>query len=314
MRTDDGSCQARGGSAVGTIGGKLYVLGGEGGYSNCGKGGTFSSAVVFDPESNSWSVATNMSTPRMNLAAGVVEGKLYAVGGFSSENKSALSSMEIYDPSTNSWSAGAPMKDARGKHAAGVLNNKLYVMGGTTSFADPISGMVKSVEVYDPANGAWAACSNIDSPRYGLAVVAAFNGLLYALGGNGDISEPGHSSYASAYDPIADDWQMNANMPSIREGVGAGVLNGKIYVFGGSLFDGSSWHTTSKVEVYDPFIDSWSTAPDMGVARWFMGAGQTDERIYVFGGYGTLQGGKNTYLKSVEAYRNNSQQQQSVTY
>ena len=37
---------------------------------------------VYDPTANTWAAVAPMPTARANLAAGVVDGKLYAVGGY----------------------------------------------------------------------------------------------------------------------------------------------------------------------------------------------------------------------------------------
>jgi len=44
----------------------------------------------------------------------VLDGKLYAVGGFNDDDQ-FLSSVERYDPVTNAWEAVAPMATARVK-------------------------------------------------------------------------------------------------------------------------------------------------------------------------------------------------------
>jgi N-acetylneuraminic acid mutarotase len=72
-----------------------------------------------------------MPTPRSSLAVGVVDGRLYAVGGW--EGGPSLT-VEAYDPATDSWMAKTPMSAARTALGAGVvtsgLHPKLYAVGG----------------------------------------------------------------------------------------------------------------------------------------------------------------------------------------
>ena len=84
------------------------------------------------------------------------------------------------------------------------------------------------------------------TPRSGLAVAAASNGKLYAIGGSGAggsksdwPSSPAWPEWAVAtveeYDAAADTWSRRRDMVHPRAyaaAVGAG--NGKIYVIGGS--------------------------------------------------------------------------------
>ncbi|HEY5096267.1 MAG TPA: kelch repeat-containing protein [Candidatus Eremiobacteraceae bacterium] len=59
--------------------------------------------------------------------SGVINGRLYAVGG---DSKGYLNSVEAYDPETNNWIAKASMPTARDGLAAGVVNGTLYAVGG----------------------------------------------------------------------------------------------------------------------------------------------------------------------------------------
>lgn len=58
---------------------KLYVVGGsDGTQSLC-------TTEVFDFETNSWSPGPSMTCCRANISVTVIDGKLFAVGGFSGE-------------------------------------------------------------------------------------------------------------------------------------------------------------------------------------------------------------------------------------
>ena len=41
------------------------------------------STEIYDPETNAWSTGPSMTSCRANVGAAVVEGRLYAIGGFS---------------------------------------------------------------------------------------------------------------------------------------------------------------------------------------------------------------------------------------
>src|SRR5215216_631154 len=62
---------------------------------------------------NSWTTKAAMPTARAHLAAGVVNGVLYAVGGTPSVAESSLATVEGYTPSSNSWATKAPLPAAR---------------------------------------------------------------------------------------------------------------------------------------------------------------------------------------------------------
>ncbi len=79
-------------------------------------------------QGGTWTTKAPMPTPRYAPAAGVVNGILYAVGGFRGGGD-VLSTVEAYDPATNTWTTKAPMPTPRGGLAAGVVSGILYLGG-----------------------------------------------------------------------------------------------------------------------------------------------------------------------------------------
>lgn len=126
-----------------------------------------------------WVSKVPMPTSRYGLAAGVVNGAFYAVGGFNNETGFPMEqTVESYDPIANVWRTRAPMPTGRVLAAAGVVHGKLYVVGGT----DFVGDMFNTVEAYDSATDSWTSKASMPGPRYGQAV-AVVNGILYAMGG-----------------------------------------------------------------------------------------------------------------------------------
>jgi hypothetical protein len=74
-----------------------------------------------------------MPTARNYLAVGVVNGTLYAVGGY--DGTAYLDTVEAYNPSTDTWTSVASMPTARELLGAVVVNGILYAVGGVNSTA-----------------------------------------------------------------------------------------------------------------------------------------------------------------------------------
>src|SRR3977135_3724223 len=66
----------------------------------------------------SWTTKASMPTARYDLAVGVDNGVLYAVGGIGA---GLLDTLEAYDPMANSWTAKASMPTPRGGIGVGVI-------------------------------------------------------------------------------------------------------------------------------------------------------------------------------------------------
>ena len=62
--------------------------------------------------STRWEEVAPMGEERSRPGLAVLDGKLYAVGGFNGDDGN-LSSVERYDPAVGAWEAVAPMATAR---------------------------------------------------------------------------------------------------------------------------------------------------------------------------------------------------------
>src|ERR1700680_249304 len=162
--------------------------------------------IQVSPQSRgSWTTKAPMPTARWGLAAGVVNGILYAVGGCGAPNSKALNTVEAYDPTTDSWTTKAPMPTARAGFAVGVINGVLYAVGGWNNNIYALS----KVEAYDPATDTWSTKARMPTARNELAV-GVVNGKLYAVGGHAVI---GRSKAVEVYDPSTNTWTTEANSP-----------------------------------------------------------------------------------------------------
>jgi N-acetylneuraminic acid mutarotase len=92
-------------------------------------------------------------------------------------------------------------------------------------------------------------------------------------------------------------WTQKTDMPTGRDGLGIGVVEGIVYCIGGWTA-GSPSSATGTVEAYDPASDSWSTKASMPTARGFLATCVLNDTIYAIGGWNNASMG----LKTVEAY------------
>jgi len=122
---------------------------------------------VYDPPANTWSTATSMPTARDFLAAAAVNGKIYAIGGMTSNFVSGVvSTVEVYDPATYTWITAAPTLSTD-LTVAGAVNGKIYA--------------ISLGEVYDPATNTWSTAAPMPTATGSALGVADVNGLIYAI-------------------------------------------------------------------------------------------------------------------------------------
>src|SRR6266699_715080 len=251
-----------------------------------------------------WTRLAYLPTPRQFLAAGAVNGTLYAVGGRNPDPTGTtlvVGTVEAYDPVTDTWTARAAMPTPRADLAVAVVDGILYAIGGagepTPCDSEPwrlCSHMLGTVEAYDPATDTWTAKTSMPTPRIMLGAAAA-NGIVSAVGGQG--SDNSWLQTLEAYDAATDTWTTRAPMPTGRFGLGVGVIDGILYAVGGEVFNAA----TTVNEAYNPVTDTWSTKVPMLEWRRFFGAAVLNGRLYAVGG--SSSAASNWRLDLVDAYK-----------
>ena len=138
-----------------------------------------SSAELYDPNSNSWSSAGSLSTPRYEHKATLLpNGQVLVTGGANASG--SLTSAELYDPIRNSWTNTGSMILARTDFTTTLLpNGKVLAAGGLSTS----SVILTNSEVYNPAIGQWAATAGLTTSRYFDAAVLLTNGNVLAIAG-----------------------------------------------------------------------------------------------------------------------------------
>lgn len=66
---------------------------------------------AFDPLANRWEKCHPMTTARSRVGVAVVNGMLYAIGGYDGQLR--LSTVEVYNPETDTWARAGSMNSKR---------------------------------------------------------------------------------------------------------------------------------------------------------------------------------------------------------
>jgi N-acetylneuraminic acid mutarotase len=247
---------------------------------------------VYGADENSWTTKEPMPTARGGLGVAVVNGKIYAIGGFDGNKQLAVN--EEYNPVTNTWTTKKSMPTARSGFAVAVYQNKIYCIGGTTGDSDnSVSGFTGVTEVYDPATDEWETETPMPTPRADLSANIV-NGKIYCIGGKKYWGvDPFYQELnaTEVYDPVRNFWITKSPMPIPVLGAASAVLDGKIYVIGGSRHFQVGWElsTVNSNQVYDVENDAWSTRTSLPKTESYAAAGATSgvtapKRIYFAGG------------------------------
>ena len=106
-------------------GGKVYAIGGGPYYA------PIATVSGYDPATNAWAAAPSLGTARSGLAAAVLNGTLYALGGFNGLD--GLTLVETFTPTAaggGTWATGTPMRTARRSFGAAAVGGAAVARGG----------------------------------------------------------------------------------------------------------------------------------------------------------------------------------------
>ncbi|NXW81929.1 KLH18 protein, partial [Alopecoenas beccarii] len=260
-----------------SIAGLIYAVGGLN-----SAGDSLNVVEVFDPIANRWEKCQPMATARSRVGVAVLNGLLYAIGGYDGQLR--LSTVEVYNPETDSWSKVESMNSKRSAMGTVVLDGQIYVCGGYDG-----NSSLNSVESYSPETNKWTVVTPMSSNR-SAAGVTVFEGRIYVSGGHDGLQIFNSVEY---YNHHTATWHPVTNMLNKRCRHGAASLGSKMFVCGG--YDGSGF--LSIAEVYSSMADQWYLIVPMNTRRSRVSLVANCGRLYAVGGY---DGQSN--LSSVEMY------------
>src|SRR5262249_17032478 len=238
---------------------------------------------AYDPVSRTWSMVTNLSTPRINHIAALLppdgsgHDRVLITGGQRAWGQPALGSTEIfvYDgldgngKVTGHLIVGPPLNDARGEFASVKLGNgQIAVIGGWGNNGVP------GVELYTPDGGIGAftrdAALQVPRSRHSALILncpngqpCTYAGKVLVLGGwlVGPIQ--GAAVVAEIYDPVAHSTTKVGSMLTERAQFSAIQLStGKVIVAGGDQRGGIA---LSSIETYDPATEVFTLSGELAV-------------------------------------------------
>src|SRR5450755_2310709 len=270
--------------ATGTIGSKIYVV-----------GGATATALVNDNQvyttgTNTWSTAAPIPTTVYGPASAVVNGILYVIGGYTGGTGPATGIVQAYNPTTNTWTTKTAMPTARGSTAAVVNNGIIYVIGGNGA-----TPRLNTVEKFDPATDIWTEEATLlvgkSEPSAGLlgTIIVSPDGFTTSQN-TGD---------NESYDVSTNKWSALTPDPTPRNASCYGTLLGQLYMAGGSN-DSSPLALT---ESFSVTANKWTTQAAVPQAVIAPGSALAGGLLYCFGGSNTGVAFSGSVYNNVQIYQ-----------
>jgi N-acetylneuraminic acid mutarotase len=207
----------RGSAIAAEVNGKIYVIGGattmEGSkdpfFTAFGPAKVLATNDVYDPATNKWESRNPMSVPRNHAFGGIVNGKIYVIGGRTGQafilSATNTDVVEEYNPASNTWSIPMErMPTPRSGGASGTDGRRIYVAGGEVTTTELV-GAYRAVEAFDPATNSWLSLPSMPMPRHGVAGAVIGNrfhlvsGMIQSAGAL-TFLDPTLSTHTAAHD------------------------------------------------------------------------------------------------------------------
>ena len=199
------------------------------------------------------------------------------------------------------WQEVSKLPTLRVAKATAVVDDQIYLMGGINLDENLGGGApaLSRVDVYDTQTNTWRTAADMITPRIG-PKAAVFSSDIYVFGGYTRTAVPGrldkrtvYTKTVEVYDTRTDTWIKKRDMPTLRRNFGTAVVDGKIYIIGGSVHNKQLGKqvSTGLVEVYDPLTNRWEQRADMPTKRGYINVAVVDDKIYVIGGFILLEQG-----------------------
>ena len=234
----------------------------------------------------SWTTKTRMGLTKTGFGVGVVDGKIYVIGGHPYGGEShevTIDDNSEYDPATDRWASKSSMPGPLAWFGTAVYQNEIYVIGGAWFL---MGTEVSDVRVYNPATDTWTSRASMPTAR-ATAQANIVDGKIYVIGGekNGEVI-----NVNEVYDPVTDTWATRTPIPTPVSGYASAVVDGKIYVISGltPVANSTSTSLVSLNQIYDPKTDTWSLGEPLPETQNAISAGATtgvmaSKRICVIG-------------------------------
>lgn len=235
---------------------KLYIVGGC--FNQSLQENIHPFGFYYDPRTDRWATIRPMTQERCRFYLGMVDGRMYAIGGAEETTNNALeessssSSCECYNPDDDQWSSVRALPSRRVQHAGATWKHSIFICGGLEN-----DSITQSLLCYDTLTDTWQQKSSMVRPRADHCMILFENKLVVAGGWHEDEATGTRiiAETLDCYDIETDSWTVASRVPTPRYHGTMLQFKRKIYIVGGFTGDRKP---TRDIMCYDPDTDSWS--------------------------------------------------------
>ncbi len=177
-------------------------------------------------------------------------GLIYALGGRT--DTSTVGDIYSYNPETGACAdTGANMPVPISNYTVNLVNNGaadvLCTFGGRASSGTP----TMAVQCYNPVTNSATQVTTLPTAWTGFTpgAQAVYNNKVYIFGGFNATASPYETARTDRFDPVANTFTQLGALSLARSYLYTAVVDGKIYAFGGTVYDGANLVAQTRAEV-----------------------------------------------------------------
>ena len=230
-------------------------------YMIAGRNSTPSNKVwTYDKVANSWTQNSTLNTARIAPGGALYNDSIIVFGGQTIANP-LTNSTEIYNSSSKTWTTMSATLNTPRYYLEGVTLNdgSVLAIGGLNSSNVSLAS-VEKLDVNDQTT--WTTVASMNTPRAHFTAETLSDGSVLVFGG---YNSGGYSSYVEKYNPNADTWQYQVNLP-VTMGYQSSVVlsNDNVLLLGGyqggntssNVYEYNTSLGSQVVSNYTPYYDS----------------------------------------------------------
>jgi len=207
-----------------------------GGSKDGYKGHAISEVWRYDIDKNTYTAAPSLPEPRGSGGLAIVARKLHFIGGLTSDRDTCSPKHWVLDleKTDAQWEDARPMSKGRCHFGTATLGGKIYLIGGmyhhdSRQIDRPL------VDVYDPQTDSWSR--GVDLPfghTHAEASTFVYDKRIVFLGGMAQLGEKRWIDNRITVLTPEGQWRHAGELPRPLSAATAGVIDGKLYLAGGS--------------------------------------------------------------------------------
>ncbi len=216
-----------------------------GGYKDGYKGHCISEVWSYDIDNDRFTIAPILPEPRGGGGLAIVGRDMHFISGIKSDRDTDafehwVLNLDDWAKGSATWEDAAPIPDARNQFSCVVLNGKIYAIGGQYHH-DKAQLDQSRTDIYDPKMDKWSAGPELPKGHsHAEGGTFVYKDTIYMVGGH---TTPKGGTKSIDPDILmlkeGGEWELLGKLPYPLSSPAACIIDGKMYVGGGSKNGGS---------------------------------------------------------------------------